>query len=244
MPRLLRRVGARFVALVRADFAGVRAGFIALLISSGGDLVTGITLGAITNTLTALPGLIVLVPAAIGMRGNVFGALGSRLGTMIHAGTFRLSARVDTEVGQNMAAAMLSSISIAALLAVLAKVMFETFGHGPSISVLDFLVISVIGALISSVVVLAITVAVAAFCARRSLALDNVAAPIVTASGDMVTLPSLFLATYLVGYDIVTPVVGVLCLVLALGCAVVGLRARGLPLLQRIVLESLPILAL
>src|SRR6266404_657487 len=104
MPRSSRRVGARFVALVRADFAGVRAGFIALLISSGGDLVTGITLGSITNTLTMLPGLIVLVPAAIGMRGNVFGALGSRLGTMIHAGTFRLSARVDTPVGQNMAA--------------------------------------------------------------------------------------------------------------------------------------------
>src|SRR6476660_9382944 len=143
MPRLLRRAGARFVALVRADFAGVRAGFIALLISSGGDLVTGITLGAITNTLEMLPGLIVLVPAAIGMRGNVFGALGSRFGTQIHAGTFRLSRRVDTEVGQNTAAAMVSSVAIAAVLAVLAKVMFETFGHGPSISVIDFLVISV-----------------------------------------------------------------------------------------------------
>jgi mgtE-like transporter len=243
MPLLLRRVGARFVALVRADFAGVRAGFIALLISSGGDLVTGITLGSITNTLTALPGLIVLVPAAIGMRGNVFGALGSRLGTMIHAGTFRLSARVDTEVGQNMAAAMLSSLSIAAVLAVLAKVMFETFGHGPSMSVIDFLVISVIGAIISSIVVLVLTIAVAAFCARRSLDLDNVAAPIVTAAGDMVTLPSLFVATYLVGYHIVTPVIGTACVAVSLTCAVVGLRARGLPVLRRIMVESLPILA-
>ena len=35
------RAVARFVALVRSDFAGVRAGFFALLISSGGDLVTG-----------------------------------------------------------------------------------------------------------------------------------------------------------------------------------------------------------
>ena len=40
MPRFPRRVGARFVAFLRADFAGVRAGFVALLISSGGDLVT------------------------------------------------------------------------------------------------------------------------------------------------------------------------------------------------------------
>src|SRR5205807_6352766 len=94
MLRFPRRVGARFVALLRADFAGVRAGFVALLISSGGDLVAGITLGSITGTLEQLPGLLVLVPAAIGMRGNVFGALGSRLGTRIHAGTFTLSRRI------------------------------------------------------------------------------------------------------------------------------------------------------
>src|SRR5215469_6145926 len=133
-----RAVLTRFRALLRSDAAGVRAGFYALLLSSAGDLIAGLTLGSITGTLESLPGLLVLVPAAIGMRGNVFGALGSRLGTLIHAGTFRLSARVDTEVGQNMAAAMLSSLSIAAVLAVLAKVMFETFGHGPSMSVIDF----------------------------------------------------------------------------------------------------------
>jgi mgtE-like transporter len=244
MPRFLRRSGARFVALVRADFAGVRAGFVALLISSAGDLVTGITLGSITHTLETLPGLIVLVPAAIGMRGNVFGALGSRLGTQIHAGTFRLSRRIDTDVGQSMAASMVSSIAIAGVLAVLAKVMSEVFAHGKSMSLVDFMVISVVGAIISSVVVLVITVAVAAYCANRSLDLDNVAAPIVTASGDMVTLPSLFLATFLVGIPFFTPIVAIASAALSLGIAIAALRARGLPVLRRIVIESLPILAL
>jgi mgtE-like transporter len=247
MLRFPRRVGARFVALVRADFAGVRAGFIALLISSGGDLVTGLTLGSITGTLSQLPGLLVLVPAAIGMRGNVFGALGSRLGTQIHAGTFRLSRRIDTEVGQNMAASILSSLSIAAVLAVLAKVMSEAFGGRNlrhTISLADFMVLSVIGAIISSVVVLVLTISVAAFCANRDLDLDNVAAPIVTAAGDMVTLPSLFLATYLLGFHVVTPVIAIACAVLGVVCAAIGFRARGLPVLRRIVLESLPVLVL
>ncbi|HEX4531749.1 MAG TPA: divalent cation transporter, partial [Acidimicrobiia bacterium] len=99
-----RAVFTRFGALLRSDAAGVRAGFYALLLSSGGDLIAGLTLGSITGTLTALPGLLVLVPAAIGMRGNVFGALGSRLGTAVHTGTFRMSARLDTLVGQNLAA--------------------------------------------------------------------------------------------------------------------------------------------
>src|SRR5258707_79366 len=120
MLRRMRRVGARFVAFIRADFSGVRAGFFALLISSGGDLVTGVTFATISNTLNLLPGLVVLVPAAIGMRGNVFGGLGSRLGTMIHTGTFRVSTRIDTEVGQNTSAASLSSLATAPLLAFLA----------------------------------------------------------------------------------------------------------------------------
>src|SRR3954452_20007299 len=86
-----RAVFARFRALLRSDASGVRAGFVALLISSGGDLLAGLTLGSIPGTLEALPGLLVLVPAAIGMRGNVFGALGSRLGTAAHTGTFQIS---------------------------------------------------------------------------------------------------------------------------------------------------------
>jgi len=105
------------------------------------------------------------------------------------------------------------------------------------------MVISVIGAIISSVVVLVITVGVAAFCARRSLDLDNVAAPIVTAAGDIATLPSLFLATYLVGFRFVTPFIAVLCAALAVVSLVYALRSK-LPILRRIVLESLPILVL
>src|SRR5205823_7160752 len=54
MLRFPRRAVARFVALLRSDVAGVRAGFFALLISSGGDLVTGLTLASITHTLTEL----------------------------------------------------------------------------------------------------------------------------------------------------------------------------------------------
>ena len=244
MPRSSRRTGARFVAFLRADFIGVRAGFVALLISSGGDLVTGVTFASISNTLYLLPGLVVLVPAAIGMRGNVFGALGSRLGTQIHAGTFRVSRRIDTEVGQNMSAAILSSLATAALLAVLAKLMCEMFVRGVSISIADFMVVSVIGAVLSSVVVLVLTVAVAAFCARRGLDLDNVAAPIVTAAGDMVTLPSLFVATYLLGIHLLTPVIAIACVVIGVGAAVVGIANKHLPVMRRIVIESLPILAL
>jgi len=238
-----RAVVARFVALLHSDAAGVRAGFVALLLSSGGDLLAGLTLGSITGTLQTLPGLLVLVPAAIGMRGNVFGALGSRLGTAVHTGTFRMSRRMDTVVGQNLAASISMSLSVSLALAILAKAISVGFGLEHTISIADFVVISVIGGFLSSIVVMLITVGVAQISVQRSWDLDNVTSPIVTAAGDMVTLPALFLATYLVGLPWVTTVVAILCTVVALLALVASIRSPA-PILRRIARESLPVLLL
>jgi mgtE-like transporter len=243
MLRSWRAVVARFRALLRTDAVGVRAGFVAVLVSVSGDLITGLTLGSFTGTLEALPGLLVLVPAAIGMRGNVFGALGSRLSTAIHTGTFQLSRRRDTVVGQNLAASISLSLSTSLALALLAKAISVGLGLENTISVADFVVISVVGGFVSSVVVMGITVGIAALSVRRDWDLDNVSAPVVTAAGDMVTLPALFLATYLVGLAWVTPVVAVACAIAGLAALVSSLRSRA-PILRRIARESLPVLVL
>jgi mgtE-like transporter len=241
MRGLARRAGARFRALIGADPASLRQGLAALLVSSGGDLLAGLTLGAITGTLADLPGLLVLVPAAIGMRGNVFGALGSRFGTSIHAGTFSLSRRAETVVGQNVIAAMALSLSISFALAVLAKAVSIGFGLPHTISIAYFIVISIVGGVISSVFVLLLTLGVAAGSVRFGWDMDNVAAPLVTAAGDMVTLPSLFLATFIVGPGIVTPILAAVLSLFAVAALVAAFRS-GLPIAIRILRESVPIL--
>ena len=67
----------------------LRQGFAALFLSSAGELIAGIVLAGISGTLDELVGLAVLIPAAIGMRGAIFGAMGSRLSTSIQTGLFR-----------------------------------------------------------------------------------------------------------------------------------------------------------
>src|SRR5205823_13251128 len=114
-----RSHGAHVRAFLGPDDASVGQGMAALLVSSAGDLVAGLTLGAITHTLEALPGLLVLVQAAIGMRGNIFGRLGNRLGTAIHTGQFSLARRRDTVVGQNVLASLALTLSISLALAIL-----------------------------------------------------------------------------------------------------------------------------
>ena len=241
MRRLLRRVGARVRALLGQDARSAWQALAALLVSSAAGLVAGLALGKITGTLEALPGLLVLVPAAIGMRGNIFGALGSRLGTSIHAGTFRLSRRSDTLVGQNILASLTLTLAISLALAVLAKAVAVGFGLPDTISMPDFVVISVVGGVLSSAVVLPITLAIAAGATRYDWDLDSVAAPMVTAAGDLVTLPSLFLATYLVGIGVFTPVLAVVLTVASIALVVAAVRS-GFPVLQRVLRESVPVL--
>jgi len=231
----------RFLALVRADPAGFRTGFVAHLFATGTGLAAGLTLGAITGTLEQLPGLLVLVPAAVGLRGNVFGALGSRLGTLVATGTFRLSARRDTEVGQNIWAALSLSLSVSLLLAVIAKGVAEAFGVSNAISLEDMVAVSMVGALLPSVVVLAITLGVAALSVEREWDIDNVSVPTITAAGDVITLPSLFLATYVIR-DVpgwLPATVAIIGTVTAVAAIVSSLRSH-LQIVRRIVRESLP----
>jgi mgtE-like transporter len=194
----VRRFSARLSNPLGSDPAAARQGLVALMFSLLASLVAGLMLGSMNDVLERLPGLLVLISAATSVRGTIFGAMGSRLGTAIHTGTYRLTSRRDSVLGQNVLASGVLSLFTAVVLAVLANVVSVAFGIPNPISVAEFITISVIGGMLSSVVVLVVTVALAETSVRANWDFDNVMAPLVTATGDMVTLPALFLATFLV----------------------------------------------
>jgi mgtE-like transporter len=231
---------ARLSALLGPDPAGVVQGLGALCLGLLASLVAGLTLGSITSTLERLPGLLVLVPAAIGLRGTIFGAMGSRLGTSIHTGTFSIRVRTETVLGQNVLAAGVLTLVTAAVLAVLAKAFAVGFGIPDTISVADLLVISFLAAVVSSLVLMVFTVALAAASIRYRWDPDNVMAPLVTATGDLITLPTLYLATFVLDNRAVVVVISVTAVVAAVVSLVLAVRSR-LQILKQILRESLAV---
>ena len=221
----------------------VRSAFGALVLAALASLVAGLILASITDTLEELPGLLLLVPAAIAVKGNIFGALGSRLGTAIHAGGFRISGGRDSVVAQNAAASIALSLVLGLALAVLAKATAFAFNVSPTMGLSEFVVIAALGSLIAAVVVLAFTLATTAGAVRYGWDLDNVVAPLVTATGDIVTLPSLVVAAELTGFRVFTPTLAWGLGVLAVLAAMWGLRS---PMndLRTIMRESIPVLVL
>lgn len=238
--RLIRR---RFLGLIGRQRTNFKQGLAALMVSSVGDLAAGLTLAFMTGTLQRLPGLLVLVPAAIGMRGNIFGALGSRLGTAIHTGEFEGTVDKRNLAGQNVMAAAALTLYVSIALAFLAKEVARLFGV-ETIPVTHYMAVSVIGGLLSSLVILGITLGVAAMSVKRGWDMDNVAAPIVTASGDLVTLPSLWLVTFMLPVGALPEIVSVLSILAAIVTTIYFIRHKELHIFRRVVRGSLTILIL
>ncbi|UDY34655.1 magnesium transporter [Dermatobacter hominis] len=234
-------LGRRLVALLGPTGGAARQSLVALLFNSATSFVAGAVLGSITGTFEALPGLLVMVPAAIGLRGNIFGTLGNRLSTSIHTGTFRLSSKRETVLGQNVIASIALTFSLSLILAVVAQVIAVGLGVENVIGVLDLALVSVAGGLLASVVVLGATILLSIGAVRRGWDMDNLVAPTVSTLGDVITIPALFLATKLLGHGSVTAAMAWSMVALTVVVFVGAVRSK-LAELRQIMWESLPVL--
>ena len=220
----------------------LKEGFFGLLLMSLMSLAAGMVLGKMTGMLESLPGLILLITPAIGMRGNIFGAMGSRLGTALHTGMFSTSLKPYSILSQNIYASMINTILISFALGLMAWG-FALLLKIESIGLVEFVLISMIGGIISSFFVLLITVGVAVTGHKQGWDIDNMSAPIITAAGDMVTLPALFLAVILIGGNSsgYHTILFILFGVLAVVCLLLTIRS-GFNIMRGIIYESVPML--
>ncbi|MCS5673113.1 MAG: magnesium transporter [Acidimicrobiales bacterium] len=221
--------------------ADVRQRIVALAIGVVAASAGGLVLATADGTLADLPGLLLLVPGAIALRGNVFGAMGSRLGTAVHAGTFRLSARPDGVVGQNLLGAAALSLVLSAVLGLMARGTAIAFGVTPTMTLADFVVVSTLGGLLASVFVGAVTLGLAAGSIRFDWDLDNVLAPLVSTLGDLATVPALVVAAGLADRSGLTDALGGSLGLVAVVVLVVAWRSPLVDV-RRIVRQSLPVL--
>ncbi|MHC1635797.1 MAG: magnesium transporter [Candidatus Methanospirareceae archaeon] len=206
-------------------------------------LLAGVALGFMTNTLELLPGLIVLIPPAIDMRGNIYGALVSRLGTSMHLGLFSPKFEKGSVLYQNTYASMLLTMILSVALGFLAKIVSIAFGLRSVISLFGFILISVIGGLISGIILLGISVLIAVVGYRRNWNIDNISSPIITSAGDVVTIPSLYLAAllFLNSSPLITTILSYIFIFAAILCCLGGFKAKDTEV-RRIIVESIPML--
>ena len=174
----------------------IKESFIALFICAIGDLIAGLILGKMTFFLETFPGLLVIIPGAIGMRGNIFGSFASRLSTNLHIGILSPKFEFSEQLNYNIFSSFVLTLVLSLFLGIVAKILCILFNQ-PSISLMDFILISVIAGVISNLIMLPITMLVSFKSFEHGWDPDNITSPIIAAFGDLFTLPAIILSVFI-----------------------------------------------
>ncbi|MFA5452772.1 MAG: magnesium transporter, partial [Candidatus Methanomethylophilaceae archaeon] len=223
-------------------------GLLALIIAATADLFAGIFLTTMEDYILLIPGMMILIYSAIGMRGNIFGAMGSRLGTSMHMGTFQMSFKKGGVLRSNIESAMALTMAISFAMGLVGWVVVELiFGGG--INIISFIFISLMGGLLAGLVVVAFNIIIAHEGFKRNWNVDDITAPLIAAAGDIVTVPMIFLATWMVlSFD--QMLIYILCIFLIILTSIVMIsvllrktkRKGRKDEAKRIVIQSTPVL--
>jgi mgtE-like transporter len=168
-----------------------------VILTSVGELFAGAILGKMHERLDLIPGLIILVPAVMGLRGNIGAALASRISSSLHLGLVSKKFSFNKFNLSNIGAGFSLSLAVSIIIGLTARLACQIFGL-PSIPLVNLLLIAIIASAMASLVLIPFTVTLTYFAFNRNLDPDNVVAPIIGMIGDVVTVAVVFIAAEIV----------------------------------------------
>ena len=157
----------------------------ALVASLFGGLLAGVVLGGMRAELRAVPGLLVLVPALLATRGNVYGSLGARIATGLHQGLVeprlseadrRLAAAATAALANGVLTSLFASVAVFAILSALGS---------PVAPLATIAGVALIAGVLSGAVLTAVVVTVVFAGYRKGYNPDTLVGPVVTTTGDV-----------------------------------------------------------
>jgi len=183
------------LAVARAAY---REALPAIALSAVGGLLAGVVLSGARGQFGRVDGLLIVLPALLATRGNVYGTLGARVATGLHQGLIEPtlggeSDRLGVLIATALASGLLAS-AFAAVLATLATVALP----GPQAPLTTLAAIAVLSGLLSGLVLGVLVVAVAVVGYRNGRDPDTLVGPVVTTAGDVFGVAFLVVAVRVV----------------------------------------------
>ena len=162
-----------------------------------GAVFAGSTFAGMASIFQEIPGLIVVIPAIIALRGNISTAFGSRLGSAYHLGVIDAENMWNNELKQNIIGSLVLSFLVSIIVGVLAyvtTVLFFDITPDP----VKLIVIVLLAGVISGVILTLLTVGIIFIVFRRGYDPDNITGPALATFGDIVTMFCIFGSAVLV----------------------------------------------
>lgn len=161
------------------------------IISITGGLFAGAMLAFTVDKIYLVPGLLILLPGFLEMRGNISGSLSARLSAGLLLGALKPKIESSRILKGNVIASFALVVFVSLFLGVLAYLAsYYFFG----IANTKIIFISLLAAVLSNIIEIPLTIVTTFWLFRRGHDPNNIMGPYITTTGDIVSILSLLLA--------------------------------------------------
>ncbi len=174
--------------MLSKDFREMMA---AEIVSMTGGIFAGSLLAIFIDKIFIIPGLFIILPGFLEMRGNLSGSLSGRLSTYLHLGTLQPYLRKGKILTENTIATFLLVLLLSFVLGLFALLTIYFIFHT---IVLEVLYIALLAGIISNMIEIPLTIAATFFIFRKGHDPSNVIGPYITTAGDILGIVSLLAA--------------------------------------------------
>ncbi|MBI2041282.1 MAG: magnesium transporter [DPANN group archaeon] len=164
---------------------------VAEVISMTGGIFAGSLLAIFIDKILIIPGLFIILPGFLEMRGNISGSLSGRLSTHLHLGTLQPYFKRGKILTENTIATFLLVLLVSFMLGIFALLTIYFIFHA---LVFEVLYVALLAGIISNIIEIPLTIMATFFIFRKGHDPNNVMGPYVTTTGDIVSIVSLLAA--------------------------------------------------
>lgn len=164
--------------------------FYSQLVSVTGGLITGTLLAVYTNNLLLIPGMLIILPGFLEMRGNISGSLAARLTAGMFLGIVNPN-RIKTKIViGNVIASFVLAVLISLFLGLVAFV-FNFFVF--SFFTPKIILLPLIAGVVANAIEIPITIFFTFYLFKKNHDPNNIMGPFLTSTGDITSVLSLVL---------------------------------------------------
>lgn len=178
--------------MISSDFKEISAG---QFVSITGGLIAGIFLAYIKDDLLLIPGLLILIPGFLEMRGSLSGSLSSRFSSALHMGYIKPHIANTRFIRENILSSTLLALFVGVILAIVSLIATYIYFD---VIYLKIIYIAVIATVLSDIIIIPLTIWTCFWIFRHNHDPDNMMGPYSTTVGDVVSMVSLFITVLVI----------------------------------------------
>ncbi len=169
--------------------------FSAQMVSIIGGLIAGTILAIYTNKILLIPGILILLPGFLEMRGNISGTLASRLSSGLFLGVVDANKMKTKTTEVNVLASFLLAVFVSLALGLLAFLFNFFVLH---IFTPIMILLPIIAGMIANAIEIPMAIFVTFYLFRKGHDPNNIMGPFVTSTGDITSIVSLLITLVII----------------------------------------------